>query len=123
MPVRGVDGEELGSVADIYRVGEIDVYVVRGGARGEFDVPAVRDFVRIFAPGAARSSSTSRPSSSVRPSRRSRLVRRGPGRVAGTPARVGSEPDGGSERRAVGRPGRRPSPTAADADGLRRTRR
>jgi 16S rRNA processing protein RimM len=50
VPVRGVDGEELGSVADIYRVGEIDVYVVRGGARGEFDLPAVRDFVRIFAP-------------------------------------------------------------------------
>jgi len=50
VPVRGLDGEELGSVADIYRVGETDVYVVRGGARGEFDLPAVRDFVRIFAP-------------------------------------------------------------------------
>lgn len=48
--VHGTDGEELGSVADIYRVGENDVYVVRGGPRGEFDVPAVRDFVRIFAP-------------------------------------------------------------------------
>ena len=48
--VRGVDGEELGTVADIYRVGEADVYVVRGGARGEFDLPAVRDFIRIFAP-------------------------------------------------------------------------
>ena len=45
-----LDGEELGAVADIYRVGETDVYVVRGGPRGEFDVPAVRDFVRIFAP-------------------------------------------------------------------------
>jgi 16S rRNA processing protein RimM len=49
-PVRGLDGEELGSVADIYRVAENDVYVVRGGPRGEFDVPAVRDFIRIFAP-------------------------------------------------------------------------
>lgn len=49
-PVRGVDGEELGTVADIYRVAENDVYVVRGGPRGEFDVPAVRDFIRIFAP-------------------------------------------------------------------------
>ena len=48
--IRGLDGEELGTVADIYRVGEADVYVVRGGPRGEFDVPAVRDFVRIFAP-------------------------------------------------------------------------
>jgi NAD(P)-dependent dehydrogenase (short-subunit alcohol dehydrogenase family) len=50
VPVRGLDGEELGSVADIYRVGENEVYVVRGGARGEFDLPAVRDFIRIFAP-------------------------------------------------------------------------
>jgi 16S rRNA processing protein RimM len=50
VPVRGLDGEELGTVADIYRVGENDAYVVRGGPRGEFDVPAVRDFVRIFAP-------------------------------------------------------------------------
>ena len=49
-PVVGLDGEELGSVADIYRVADNDVYVVRGGPRGEFDVPAVRDFVRIFAP-------------------------------------------------------------------------
>jgi 16S rRNA processing protein RimM len=50
VPVRGLDGEELGSVADIYRVGENDVYVVRGGPRGEFDLPAVRDFIRTFAP-------------------------------------------------------------------------
>ena len=49
-PVRGLDGEELGEVVDIYRVGETDIYVVRGGPRGEFDVPAVRDFIRIFAP-------------------------------------------------------------------------
>lgn len=49
-PVRGLDGEELGTVVDIYRVAENDVYVVRGGGRGEFDVPAVRDFIRIFAP-------------------------------------------------------------------------
>ena len=48
--VRGLDGEALGEVADIYRVGENDVYVVRGGPRGEFDLPAVRDFIRIFAP-------------------------------------------------------------------------
>lgn len=49
-PVLGVDGEALGTVADIYRVADNDVYVVRGGPRGEFDVPAVRDFIRIFAP-------------------------------------------------------------------------
>jgi 16S rRNA processing protein RimM len=50
LPVRGLDGEELGTVADVYRVAENDVYVVRGGPRGEFDVPAVRDFVRVLAP-------------------------------------------------------------------------
>lgn len=50
VPVRGIDGEELGTVVDVYRVAENDVYVVRGGLRGEFDVPAVRDFIRIFAP-------------------------------------------------------------------------
>ena len=44
LPVVGRDGEELGTVVDIYRVAENDVYVVRG-PRGEFDVPAVRDFV------------------------------------------------------------------------------
>ena len=44
LPVRGLDGEDLGFVIDIYRVAENDVYVVRG-PRGEFDVPAVRDFV------------------------------------------------------------------------------
>ena len=35
---------------DIYRVGETEVYVVDGGPFGEFDVPAVRAFIRIFAP-------------------------------------------------------------------------
>ena len=44
LPVSGRDGEALGEVVDIYRVAENDVYVVRG-PRGEFDVPAVRDFV------------------------------------------------------------------------------
>jgi 16S rRNA processing protein RimM len=44
LSVRGRDGEELGTITDIYRVAENDVYVVRG-PRGEFDVPAVRDFV------------------------------------------------------------------------------
>ena len=44
LPVRGRDGEDLGTVTDIYRVAENDVYLVRG-PRGEFDVPAVRDFV------------------------------------------------------------------------------
>jgi 16S rRNA processing protein RimM len=48
--VRGVDGAELGAVQDIYRVGETEVFVVGGGAFGSFDLPAVRAFIRIFAP-------------------------------------------------------------------------
>ena len=41
---------ELGVVEDIYRVGENEVYVVRGEPFGTFDLPAVRAFIRIFAP-------------------------------------------------------------------------
>src|SRR5205814_6735165 len=39
---RGTTGRSLGQVVDIYRAGETEVYVVRGDAVGEFDVPAVR---------------------------------------------------------------------------------
>ena len=49
-PVLAVDGTELGRVEDIYRVGGAEVFVVRGGPFGEFDLPAVRAFIRIFAP-------------------------------------------------------------------------
>ena len=48
--VSSTTGETLGTVRDVYRSGGAEVYVVAGGAYGEFDVPAVRDFVRIFAP-------------------------------------------------------------------------
>jgi 16S rRNA processing protein RimM len=48
--VRGVDGAELGTVQDVYRVAENEVYVVAGGPYGTFDLPAVRAFIRIFAP-------------------------------------------------------------------------
>jgi 16S rRNA processing protein RimM len=48
--VHGVDGAELGTVQDIYRVGETEVFVVGGGPLGNFDLPAVRAFIRIFAP-------------------------------------------------------------------------
>ena len=50
MTVRGVDGTELGVVQDIYRVAENEVYVVGGEPFGTFDLPAVRAFIRIFAP-------------------------------------------------------------------------
>lgn len=49
-PVLSVDGAELGRVEDIYRAGGAEVFVVRGGPYGEFDLPAVRAFIRIFAP-------------------------------------------------------------------------
>ncbi|MFL5679641.1 MAG: ribosome maturation factor RimM [Chloroflexota bacterium] len=48
--VTDVDGRSLGRVADIYRAGGAEVFVVRGGPVGEFDLPAVRAFIRIFAP-------------------------------------------------------------------------
>jgi 16S rRNA processing protein RimM len=48
--VRDSAGAELGVVVDIYRAGENEVYVVRGGPPGEFDLPAVRDVIRTFAP-------------------------------------------------------------------------
>jgi 16S rRNA processing protein RimM len=48
--VRGVDGAELGTVRDVYRSGGAEVFLVDGGPYGEFDVPAVRAFIRVFAP-------------------------------------------------------------------------
>ncbi len=48
--VRGVDGAELGTVRDVYRVAETEVFEVAGGPVGPFDLPAVRDFIRVFAP-------------------------------------------------------------------------
>jgi 16S rRNA processing protein RimM len=48
--VKGSSGTTLGTVADVYRAGEAEVYVVRGGPAGEFDLPAVRDVITTFAP-------------------------------------------------------------------------
>jgi 16S rRNA processing protein RimM len=48
--VRGLDGQVLGTVVDVYRAGEAEVVVVRGGSVGEFDLPIVKDIVRTFAP-------------------------------------------------------------------------
>lgn len=48
--VSDVDGRDLGTVVDVYRAGAAEVFVVQGEPYGEFDVPAVRDFVRIMAP-------------------------------------------------------------------------
>jgi 16S rRNA processing protein RimM len=49
-PVMDVAGNPLGTVRDVYRAGGAEVFVVSGGARGEFDVPAVQAFIRVFAP-------------------------------------------------------------------------
>ncbi len=49
-PVTSTTGQALGTVRDVYRSGGAEVFIVEGGPFGEFDVPAVRDFVRIFAP-------------------------------------------------------------------------
>ena len=49
-PVTGTDGAALGTVREVYRSGGAEVFVVAGGHYGEFDVPAVRDFVRVLAP-------------------------------------------------------------------------
>jgi 16S rRNA processing protein RimM len=48
--VKDSHGTVLGKVADVYRAGEAEVYVVRGGPAGEFDLPAVRDIITTFAP-------------------------------------------------------------------------
>ena len=48
--VRDSTGAELGRVADVYRAGENEVYVVQGGPAGAFDLPAIRDVITTFAP-------------------------------------------------------------------------
>jgi hypothetical protein len=45
-----VDGAELGTVRDVYRVAETEVFEVTGGPFGAFELPAVRAFIRVFAP-------------------------------------------------------------------------
>jgi 16S rRNA processing protein RimM len=48
--VRDLEDRELGIVRDVYRAGGAEVFVVSGGPVGEFDLPAVRAFIRVFAP-------------------------------------------------------------------------
>ena len=47
-------GEKLGTVSDVMRVGETEVYVVTGGPRGEILVPAVRPIVTELDPASGR---------------------------------------------------------------------
>jgi 16S rRNA processing protein RimM len=51
--VRGEGDRLLGHVAEIYRAGEAEVYVVRGGPVGEFDLPAVKTVITTFDPRGA----------------------------------------------------------------------
>ena len=44
------DGERLGTVQDVFRAGGGEVFVVRGGTRGEVLVPGVESVVREFTP-------------------------------------------------------------------------
>lgn len=92
--VRDTGGTELGKVAEVYRAGESEVYVVRGGPAGEFDLPAVKDVITTFAPergelvvdeavldlgGAAVDAPASASAGKVRPRRRPRWSRHGKG--------------------------------------------
>ena len=54
VPVTSGSGEELGAVDDVFRAGGSEVYVVRGGPRGELLIPAVRSVILEFAPRRGR---------------------------------------------------------------------
>ena len=105
--VLGADERSLGRVADVYRAGESEVYVVRGGPVGEFDLPAVQGIVREFDPAAARIvvneaalDLDSRPVDAPPPKPRKahRWSRHGKGRPAGPgSASSAAPPDGSGE--------------------------
>ncbi len=52
--VVATDGEELGTVQDVFRAGGSEVFVVGGGPRGEIYVPAVKSVVTEFVPREGR---------------------------------------------------------------------
>ena len=108
--VRGSDGRLLGRVADVYRAGEAEVYVVRGGPLGEFDVPSVRSIVTTFDPRGAglvideAALDLGGPATEPRPSVRRRnhpWSRHGKGRApkseAGDRPDPGTHPDAGTD--------------------------
>ena len=112
--MRDLDGREIGVVVDVYRVGGAEVFVVRGEPYGEFDLPAVRAFIRIFAPTRGEivvdvDALALEPAKPPRPA----AARHEPGRA--TAARRPGDGDRGGARR------RRP-PTALDAAHRRRRR-
>ena len=76
---------ELGTVVDVYRVGGDRGLRRRGGPFGEFDVPAVRAFIRIFAPTPGRDRGRRRMRSTCDAGRRHRATPR-PGSPEGAAA-------------------------------------
>jgi ribosomal 30S subunit maturation factor RimM len=103
--VTSTDGSVLGTVRDVYRSGGAEIYIVDGGPYGEFDVPGVRDFVRIFAPKRGEivvdvaaldlSAPKRRPAADDPDRRRSPRRRAGPRRPKGEPP-TGAPPEPGS---------------------------
>lgn len=96
--VRDLADRPLGTVVDVYRAGGVDAYVVRGEPYGEFDLPALRDFIRVFAPrrgeivvdAEALELTPARPHPQRAPRPRRATRRRPP--VAGGPARSPDAP-------------------------------
>jgi 16S rRNA processing protein RimM len=95
--VRDLQDREIGVVHDIYRVGGAEVFVVHGEPYGEFDLPVVRAFIRIFAPARgeivvdvdALALEPAKPPRPARAPRTRKATRRRPRIVATEPA---SEP-------------------------------
>ena len=101
--VRTTDGELLGSVEDIFRVGEGEVFIVRGGERGEIMVPAVSAVIRELAPREGRivvdREALALDDEAPRPKVRGRLTtraRRAKERAAASAPEAASAPDGGA---------------------------
>jgi 16S rRNA processing protein RimM len=102
--VKDSTGTVLGTVADVYRAGEAEVYVVRGGPAGEFDLPAIRDVITTFAPergelvvdesvlDLAEPAVDAPATSARRPRRRPRWSRHGKGGGSSTPGTATGEP-------------------------------
>ena len=109
--VRDSTGRTLGTIADVYRAGASEVYVVRG-PEGEFDVPAVRGIVTAFAPERGEivvdeaaldleAPPVDAPAVERAPRKRPRWSRHGKGAAKPTP----SEPPSGSPPAAEGADG------------------
>ena len=50
VPVRALDGHELGTVQEVYRAGATEVLVVDGGEVAAFDLPVVSGFIHSWTP-------------------------------------------------------------------------